>query len=117
MMRDKTRRAVYTVAGGAVVMLALVVGLLGVRAEGQRSSSSGDDKDSKTALTAEQVISSVRTAVAAKPGNVLAVEAELEAGKTVCEVEVLAQEDGKTYEVEVDVATNTVIEIEVDEED
>ena len=111
MVRNGTRRALFTVSGGAV-MLALMVGLLGVRAEGLAS-----DKDSKAALPAEQVIASVRTAVAAKPGRVLSVEAEVEAGKTVCEVEVLAEGDDKTYEVEVDVATNTVIEVEAGDED
>ncbi len=59
------------------------------------------------------MIASIKTAVAAKPGNVRAVEVENEGGKTICEVEILAQ-DGKTYEVEVDVATNTVVEVEAD---
>ena len=42
-------------------------------------------------------------------------EAENEGGKITCEVEILAP-DGKTYEVEMDVATNKVIEIEVDDD-
>lgn len=95
-------RVMLSALGGAVL---LAVGLLGVKA--------GGDKDSKAALPVEQVIASIRTAVAAKPGDVLAVEAEVEDGKTLCEVEILAQ-DRKTYEVEVDVATNTVVEIEED---
>ncbi len=96
----------------------LAVGLLGVKAGGaqqqqQQQQRAEDDKDSKAALPVEQVIASIRTAVAAKPGDVLAVEAEVENGKTLCEVEILAP-DRKTYEVEVDVATNTVVELEED---
>jgi len=44
---------------------------------------------------------------------VRAVEAESEGDKVLCEVEILAQ-DGKTYEIEVDVATNAVTEVEED---
>ncbi|MDQ3753901.1 MAG: hypothetical protein M3371_04125 [Acidobacteriota bacterium] len=61
------------------------------------------------------MIASIRTAVAAKPGNVREVEIENEGDKTLCEVEILAQ-DGKTYEVEIDVATNTVVEVETDDD-
>lgn len=75
----------------------------------------GKAKETKVAIPAEQVITSIRTAIAAKPGNVIEVEAEKEAGKTICEVEILAQ-DGKTYEVAVDVSTNTVVEVEADDD-
>ncbi len=107
MRQSKIRRVMLSVLGCAVL---LAVGLLGAKAGGQGAE---DDKDSKAALPVEQVIASIHTAVAAKPGDVLAVEAEVEDGKTLCEVEILAQ-DRKTYEVEVDVATNTVVEIEED---
>ena len=92
---------------GCLLVLALAAGGFGPKATGQST------KQTKAAVPAEQVIASIRTAVAAKPGDVHGVEIENEAGKTICEVEILAQ-DGKTYEVEVDVATNTVGEIEVD---
>ena len=73
-----------------------------------------EGEDTATALPAEQVIASIRTAVAAKPGRVLKVEAESEDGKTLCEVEVLA-ENGKTYEVEVDVVTNKALAVELED--
>ncbi|HVF86562.1 MAG TPA: PepSY domain-containing protein [Pyrinomonadaceae bacterium] len=104
MMRSRAKRIVVPILGCSV---ALTAGIFGMKAEGQGA------KQSKAAVPAEQVIASIRTAVAAKPGDVRAVETENENGKTICEVEVLAQ-DGKTYEVEVDVETNTVIEVEVD---
>ena len=106
MMRSRTKRVVISMLGCSVALV-LTVGLRGMKAEGQGT------KQNKAAVPAEQVIASIRTAVAAKPGDVRAVETENEDGKTICEVEVLAQ-DGKTYEVEVDVETNTVIEVEVD---
>ncbi len=109
MMQSRTNRIVG-LALGCLVALEIVVGGFGIKAEGQAA------KDTKAAVSAEQVIASVRTAVAVKPGNVRAVEMENEGGKTICEVEILAQ-DGKAYEVEVDVATNKVIEVEAEDDD
>jgi len=113
MRQNRINRVTLSLLLVCAVMLA--VGLLGVKAGGaqQQQQRAEDDKDSKAALPVEQVIASIHTAVAAKPGDVLAVEAEVEDGKTLCEVEILAP-DRKTYEVEVDVATNTVVEIEED---
>ncbi|MCM3902822.1 MAG: hypothetical protein ND866_14045 [Pyrinomonadaceae bacterium] len=76
----------------------------------------GSAKKAKVAIPADQVIASIRTAIAAKPGNLLGVEVENEGGKTVCEVEILIP-DGKTYEVEVDVASNTLVEVELEDDD
>jgi len=109
MMQSRTNRIVGLTLG-CLVALAIVVSGFGIKVEGQGA------KDTKAAVSAEQVIASVRTAVAAKPGNVRAVEMENEGGKTICEVEILAQ-DGKAYEVEVDVATNKVIEVEAEDDD
>jgi hypothetical protein len=108
MMHSRTNRMIGLIFG-CWVALALSVGGFWITAEGQ------DKKDTKVAIPAEQVIVSIRTAIAAKPGEVQAVEVEKEGGKTICEVVILAQ-DGKTYEVEVDVATNTVIEVEEDDD-
>jgi uncharacterized membrane protein YkoI len=105
MIQNRTKRIIGSMLGCLVV---LVVGGFGMRAEGQGT------KETKAAVPAEQVIACIRTAVAAKPGDVLAVEAENEGGKTICKVEILAQDD-KTYEVEVDVATNKAVEVEVDD--
>ena len=106
-MQSRPKRVAGLISG-CVVALALAAGGFGMKADGQNS------KEPKAALPAEQVIESIRTAAAAKPGNVRAVEVEKDGGKTLCEVEILA-EDGKTYEVEVEVATNTVVKIEEDD--
>lgn len=106
MMRSRMKRITGLVLGCSV---ALAFGGFGIKAGGQGT------KKTKVAIPAEQVIASIRTAIAAKPGDVRAVEIENEGGKSICEVEILAQ-DGKSYEVEVDVTTNTVIEIEMDDD-
>jgi len=111
MMQNGTKRFAALMLG-CLVALALAVGGFGTKVEGQETK---ETKDTKASVPAEQVIASIRTAVAAKPGNVRAVETETEAGKTLCEVEILAL-DGKTYEVEVDVATGAVVEVEEDDD-
>ena len=73
------------------------------------------DKQAKVSIQAEQAIESIRTAIAAKAGSVRGLEVENEDGKIICEVKILSA-DGKTYEVEIDVATNTVIEVEEDDD-
>jgi hypothetical protein len=108
MMRGGTKRIVGLMLGGLAAVL--TVGSLGVKAQER------GEQETQVALPAEQVIASIQTAVAAKPGSVREVEAENEAGKTICEVSILAQ-DGKTYDVEVNAATNTVVGVEADDED
>lgn len=109
MMRSRTKRIVGSISGCLFALTVIAVGGFGLKADGQGNT------ERNVAVPAEQVIASIRTAIAARPGNVRAIETETEAGKTICEVEILAQ-DGRTYEVEVDVATNTVIEVEVDDD-
>ena len=108
-MRNGTKRS-RGILFGSLIALTLAAGLFGMKATGQ------NNRNGKVSLSAEQVIASVTTAVAAKPGSVLELEAENEKGKLVCEVEILAP-DGKTYEVVVDVATNTAVEVEADDDD
>ncbi len=110
MMQSRTKRILGSTLGCLVALAALAVGGFGLKADGQ----GGNERN--VAVPAEQVIASIRTAIAARPGNVRAIETETEAGKTICEVEILAQ-DGRTYEVEVDVATNTVIEVDDDNDE
>ncbi|MCA1635665.1 MAG: hypothetical protein LC802_18730 [Acidobacteria bacterium] len=95
---------------GCLVAATLAATGVAIKVQGQGA------KEAKVSLAAEQVIAAVTTAVAAKPGNVLELEAEKEKGRILCEVEILAQ-DGKTYEVSVDVATNTVVNVEADDDD
>lgn len=107
-MQGRSKRIIGSILG-CLLALALAVGGF-MKAEGQGATKA------EVAIPAEQVIASIRTAVAAKPGNVRAAEVEKDGGKTICEVEVLAQ-DGKTYEVEVDVATNTVVKVDDDNDE
>jgi uncharacterized membrane protein YkoI len=102
-----------TIAGSVSVgLIALAVTVFGyvIQAEGRSG------KKAQAAISANQMIASIRTAVAAKPGNLLGVEVENDGGKTLCEVEILTP-DGKTYEVEVDVASNAVVEVELEGDD
>jgi len=105
------QRVVAVVAGG---LAALMLAGGGLKAWADQDEGN-EAVEVKVALPADQMIASIRTAVAAKPGNVLGVEAETENGKTHCDVEVLAA-DGKTYEVEVDVASNKVVGVELEDD-
>lgn len=108
-MRQSTMKIV---AGSSLVFVfALALAVFGyvIQVEGRSA------KKAKVAISADQVIASIRTAVAAKPGNLVGVEVENEGGKTLCEVEILTP-DGKTYEVEVDVASNTLVEVELEDD-
>lgn len=98
------------VVGGAILLL--VAGTL----VGHSVMAESDDDEHSVALPAEQAISAIRAAVQAKPGEVLGFEAEVEGGKTHCEVKIVAA-DKKVYEVEVDVATGKVTEIEADDDE
>jgi hypothetical protein len=109
MMQSGTKRIVGLTLC-CLVALALAGGGFWMTAEGQGA------KKAKPTISAEQAITSIRTAIAAKAGDLRGIEAENEGGKTFCEVEILAQ-DGNTYEVLVDVATNTVAKVEVDDDD
>lgn len=86
MIQSRTKRMIGWMLS---CLLVLAVGGFLVKAEEEGS------KQGKAAVPAEQVIACIRTAVAAKRGDVLAVESENEGGKTICKVEILAQ-DGKT---------------------
>lgn len=108
MINSRKKRA-FAVAGG-LAAVALAGGGLKAFAE---QSKVPEEREAKIALPAEQIIASVRTAVAAKPGRVLEVEAEQEQGKTHCDVKILAA-DGKAYEIGVDVATNKAVSVQAD---
>ena len=104
-MQNKKRMMTGTLTGLAVLALA---------GSGLKVWAEQIEQEIKVALPAEQVIASIRTAVAAKPGRVLEVESENEKGRILCEVTVQT-DDGKIYEVEVDVATNKTVEIELED--
>ena len=100
------RKLVTLIASGAL-MLAVAGGSLRSWAE------AGEANEVKITLPKAQLKKLTATALKAKPGKVVETEVETEDGKTHCDVKILAA-DGKTYEVEVDVATNKVTAIEED---
>ena len=110
-MQNKQRVAAKLAAGAA--LLALVGGGLKVWAG---ETEKGEAQATEVALPANQIIASIRTAVAAKSGRVLEVTAERKKGKTNCNVEVVA-EDGKTYAVVVDVVSNKAISVESEDDE
>jgi uncharacterized membrane protein YkoI len=62
-------------------------------------------------VSAEQAMSCIKQAVAAKAGQIKELEVKVESNRTVCEVEIIAA-DGKKHEVYIDVAANKVLRIE-----
>jgi uncharacterized membrane protein YkoI len=68
-------------------------------------------RDAKSALTADQAMACIRTAVAARPGLVKKVEVDDEDGERLCEVKIVT-ETGQKYELHVDLDTNTVVKTE-----
>ena len=61
-----------------------------------------------SALTADEAIACIRTAVAAQAGLVKEVEGDDEKGKRLCEVKIV-DETGKGHKLHVDVQTNQVV--------
>lgn len=60
------------------------------------------------AITAQQTISCINTAIAARAGMIENIDIEREGGRIVCEVEIV-ETDGRDYNVVVDVVDNKVI--------
>jgi hypothetical protein len=108
MQHRKSQFRSEKLLGGALFAVLLTASGLHVWAD--------KDKDVPAALPVEQVITCLRTAVAAKPGRVVSIENETEKGRLICEVKVRA-DDGIAYEVEVDVALNKVLKIERDDDE
>lgn len=109
-MVSNSRKLLIASISGCLVALAVIISGFGIKADER------GDKQTKVSITVEQMIEAIRTAAATKAGKVRGTDVESEDGKVLCEVEILG-EDGKTYEVEVDVATNTVVEVEEDDDD
>ena len=61
-----------------------------------------------SALTVDEAIACIRTAVATQPGLVKEVEGDDEKGKRLCEVKIV-DETGKRQKLHVDVQTNQVV--------
>jgi hypothetical protein len=65
-------------------------------------------EQSTSALTADEAIACIRTAVAAQAGRVREVEGDEDGGKRLCEVKIV-DETGKRHKVHVDLQTNQVV--------
>ncbi len=63
-----------------------------------------------SALTTDEAIACIRTAVAAQAGLVKGVEGEDKQGKRLCEVKIV-DETGKRHKLQVDVQTNQVVKV------
>jgi hypothetical protein len=83
---------------GLLIMLLLTAGGMVVAHADQTTS----------ALTADQAIACIQTAVSAQAGLVKEIEAEDKAGQRLCEVKIV-DEMGKRHKLHVDVATNQVV--------
>ena len=62
----------------------------------------------KEALTADEAIACIRTAVTAQAGFIREVEGDDEGGKRVCEVKIV-DATGKRHKLHIDVQTNQVV--------
>lgn len=103
------KKGMALLAGGVA---ALTIAGGGLKAWAEQTDKN-EGKEEKITLTAAQLKAATAAALKAKPGKVVETEAEVEGGKTMCDVKILAA-DGKTYEVGVDVATNKVTSVEED---
>lgn len=109
----QSKKTVVAILAGSMASLALAGGGLKAWAE---QGEQGEAGETKVTLNAAQIKAATTAALESKPGKVIETEAEVEKGKTLCDVKIQAA-DGKTYEVSVDVATNKVVSVEEDEAD
>jgi uncharacterized membrane protein YkoI len=70
--------------------------------------SAAQSPQAQEAITPEQAIECIRTAIAATPGRVEGLEVEREKGQLFCEVEIVA-ENGTRSEIHIDVATSQIV--------
>lgn len=101
-----------TALWGAVGALALSTTAIGVAL----AHDDDHENEPKIGVSAPDMTRAIEAAAKAKSGDIAEVEVESEGGKTMIEVEILAQ-DGKTYEVSVEAATGKVAAVEQENED
>lgn len=95
----------YRCAADRLAGLALTLLLLGGGLAGAASPDPPPE-----ALTADEAIACIRTAVAAQAGWIKDVEGDQEGGKRLCEVE-LVDDTGKRHKLHIDVQTNQVVKV------
>jgi hypothetical protein len=100
MRLHRDHRYATDLLAGLAVILVLTEGGYAVAASPRQPSS---------ALTAEEAMACIRTAVATQTGLVKEVEGEEKKGQRLCEVEIV-DATGKRHKLYVDVATNQVVQ-------
>lgn len=110
-MQKLTRKSALLSAGAAFAVLGSITGL--ALAQGQNET---ETEDAAVGVPAATMVSAINAAAEAKKGDISKVEVEVEAGKTLVDVEVLAK-DGKTYEVDVDATSGKVVSVKEKEEE
>lgn len=95
--------------------LALILALLACPALADRA----DHDRARRALEAGEILpltDILKVAEAARPGRVIELELERDDGRWIYELELVTR-DGRLYEMEIDAATGTVLEIEREGDD
>ncbi len=106
-MKKFTPKAALLSAGALVALCALA-------ATNATIARAGDDAETTVALPAPTIINAINAAVAAKPGDIKSVETEVENGVNQIEIDLVATDDGKPYEVTVDATTAKVLDVKAD---
>lgn len=89
--------------------------LLGLLAGPALADDDGHDR-ARQALQAGEILPLPEILAAARPGRVIALELEREDGRWLYELELVTSE-GRLYEMEIDAASATVLELEREEDD
>src|SRR5215475_8867301 len=93
---------------GARTMFVGFLTTLLLTAGGMVVTAHADDDEGTWALTADQAMTCIRTALSAQRGSVKEVEAEDEGGQQLCEVKIV-DATGHTHKLHIDVDTQQVI--------
>lgn len=99
--------------------LLLILALIATPAPADRSDDARDHDRARQALEAGEILplaDILAAAEAARPGRVIELDLERDDGRWVYELELVSPE-GLLYEMEIDAATGTVLEVEREEDD
>jgi uncharacterized membrane protein YkoI len=89
----------------AIAISALVAGLIA-----SPFALSADKAKATRHLTADQALSCIKQASAARAGSITKMEIDVDKGRTICEVH-FEDAKGKNFEARVDVAANKVLQV------
>jgi len=102
-----------------MIRLALILSLIAAPALADRPDDARDHDRARRALEAGEILplaEILAVAEATRPGRVIEVELERDDGRWIYELELVSPE-GRLYEMEIDAATGTVLEVEREEDD